>query len=134
MSVVYRVSDRFNVKIGNVTVTMSPLGYKIKADMQSYVIAGKPMDAAVVALKNSVKDIKGLKLPDGSEYQLEFDDAGVLKEECVDDLLNIPESEALNVIAIGLVNGMPQGEFIDPQTKKPMEGVKFVKKASSRKK
>jgi len=134
MSVVYRVSDKIDIKIGSVTVSLSPLNYKVKADMQAYVMAGKPMDAAVLALKNGVKDIKGLKLSDGSDYPLEFED-GIVKDSCIDDLLNIPESEQLNVIAIGLINGVPQGEFLDPSTGKPMEGVKFVtKKASTRKK
>lgn len=134
MSVVYRVSDTFDIKIGNTTFSMSPLNYKVKADMQANVIAGKPMDAAVLALRNSVKSVKGLKNPDGSEYELEFNADGSMKEECIDDLLNIPEANSLNVIAISLIHGMPQGEFIDPETGKPMEGVKFVKKGSSRKK
>lgn len=134
MSVVYRVSDTFDIKVDNVVFSVSPLNYKVKADMQSYVIAGKPMDAAVVALKNSVKGVSGLKLADGSNYELEFDADGSLKEQCIDDLLNIPEASKLNVIAISLINGMPQGEFIDPETRQPMEGVKFVKKASSSRK
>lgn len=134
MSVVYRVNDKFDIKIGEVVFSISPLNYKVKADMQSLVIAGKPMDAAVLALKNSVKSVSGLKLPNGSEYSLEFKDNGELEDACIDDLLNIPESSKLNVIAISLIHGMPQGEFLDPETNKPMEGVKFVKKASARKK
>lgn len=134
MSIVYRVSDTFDVKIGKVTFTMSPLNYKVKADMQANVIAGKPMDAAVIALQNSIKNVVGLKNMNGSEYSLEFDKNGVLKVQCVDDLLNIPESSDLSVIAIGLVNGMPQGDFIDPQTGKPLKNVKFLKKAEAPKK
>jgi hypothetical protein len=134
MSVVYRVNDTFDVKIGDVTFSISPLNYKVKADMQSYVIAGKVMDAAVTALKSSVKKVSGLKLPDGSEYELSFNDNGTLKDECIDDLLNLPEASKLNVIAIGLVNGMPEGEFLDPQSGLPLEGVKFIKKATSKKK
>lgn len=134
MSVVYRVNDTFDIKIGDVVFAISPLNYKVKADMQSYVMAGKPMDAAVLALKNAVKSVSGLKLPDGSNYELEFDASGQLKDSSIDDLLNIPESGKLNVIAISLVNGMPQGEFIDPETGKPMSGVKFSKKAESTRK
>lgn len=134
MSVVYRVSDTFDIKIGSTVFSMSPLNYKVKADMQAYVLAGRPMDAAVVALKNSVKSVKGLKNPDGTEYELEFNDDGSMKEACVDDLLNIPEANNLNVIAISLINGMPEGDFVDAETGKPLSGVKFVKKAGSRKK
>lgn len=134
MSVVYRVSDTFDLKIDSIVVSISPLNYKIKSDMQSCVIAGKPMDAAVLALKNSVKKIDGLKTADGKDYELEFDSDGTLKEDCVSDLLNIPESSKLNLVAIGLINGMPKGDFLDPETRKPLQGVKFVSKASSRKK
>lgn len=134
MSTVYRITDKVDIKVDDIVVTISPLNYKIKADMQACVMAGKPMDAAVLALKNSIKGIKGLKLHDGSEYELEFESDGSLKEDCITDLLNIPESDKLNVIAISLINGMPQGEFLDPQTKKPMDGVKFVEKAKQQKK
>lgn len=134
MSVVYRVNDTFELKVGKIVFSLSPLGYKVKADMQSSVLAGKPMDAAVKALKNSIKDVKGLKLPDGSDYELSFEPNGEVSDNCIDDLLNIPEAAKLNVIAISLINGMPQGEFVDAETGKPMEGVSFVKKASSRKK
>jgi len=134
MSVVYRVSDTFDLKIGNVVFSISPLDYKVKADMQANVIAGKPMDAAVLALKNSVKSVSGLKTPDGSDYEIDFETDGSMSEDCINDLLNIPEASKLNVIAISLIHGMPQGEFLDPETGKPMDGVKFVKKATSRKK
>lgn len=133
MSVVYRVTDRFDVEIDNIVVSLSPLDYKVKADMQANVIAGKPMDAAVLALKHCIKDVKGLKLADGSDYELKFD-GDSLSEDTISDLLNIPESSKLNVIAIGLIHGMPKGEFLDPETHKPMEGVKFVDKKSTRKK
>lgn len=134
MSTVYRVSDTFDLKIDSVTVSISPLNYKIKADMQANVMAGKPMDAAALALRHSVKGINGLKLPDGSAYVLEFEADGSLKENCIDDLLNIPEASKLNVVAISLVNGMPEGEFLDPETGEKLDGVKFVKRPSSRKK
>jgi len=134
MSVVYRVSDTRELKIDSVTVTLRPLDYKIKADMQASVMAGKPMDAAVMALKHCIKGIKGLKLGDGKTYELEFETDGALKENHIDDLLNIPESAKLSVIAVGLINGMPEGEFMDPETGVQMEGVKFVKRTAPRKK
>jgi len=135
MSVVYRMNDKREVKVDGIVVSLSPLNYKVKADMQANVMAGKPMDAAVLALKHGVKEIKGLTLLDGSEYSLEFDADGALKDSCIDDLLNIPESSKLNVMAISLINGMPQGEFLDPESGKPMAGVKFVEqKKTSRKK
>lgn len=134
MSVVYKVTDTFDLKVDNVVVSLSPLSYEVKADMQAYVLAGKPMSAGVLALRHSVKNIKGLKLPDGSDYELEFEN-GVLTKSTISDLLNLPEGNKVNIIAISLINGMPKGEFLDPETGNPMEGVKFVtKKGASRKK
>lgn len=127
MSIVYRINDVIDLKINDLIVSISPLNYKVKADMQSYIMAGKPMDAASVALKNAIKKIKGLCLPDGSEYELEFDASGCLSDSCISDLLNIPEATKLNIVAVSLINGIPQGEFIDAETGKPLEGVKFVK-------
>lgn len=135
MSVVYKTTDVIKVKVDNVYFDISPLNYKVKADMQAKVIAGKPMDAAIIALKNSIKGVEGLKNPDKSDYSATFDEDGTLSEDTINDLLNIPEATKLNSIAIGLINGMPQGEFLDPVSGKPMDGVKLVdKKASTRKK
>jgi len=134
MSVVYRITDTFDVKIGKVTFKISPLNYKVKADMQALVISGKPMDAAVIAVKNSIKGVAGLSLPDGSAYALEFEDDGSLTDNSINDLMNIPEASQLNVVAITLIHGMPDGEFLDPQTGAPLDGVKMVKGKPARKK
>lgn len=134
MSVIYRINDTFELKIGTLVVKLSPLDYKVKADMQANVLAGRPMDAAVLAIRHSIKGVSGLKLPDGSDYELEFNENNSLTENSVNDLLNIPEASKLNMVAISLIHGMPTGEFLDPETGKPLDGVKFVKKESSRKK
>lgn len=136
MSVVYTVDDKIDLKIGSVVVTISPLNYKVKCDMQALVLAGKPMDCAVLGLRHSIKSIKGLTRSNGSDYKLKFDDAGVLEDACIDDLLNIPESDNLSTIAITLMRGIPQGEFIDPLDGNKLKGVSFVKeeKSTSRKK
>jgi hypothetical protein len=134
MSTVYRTSDRIDIKIDSVVFTVSPMDYKTKADIQSNVIAGRIMDAAVVALKNSVKDVKGLKNYDGSQYSLEFDENKILTDECINDLLNISESDKLSLVAVSLTQGMPKDQFTDDKGR-PVEGVSIVKrKASSRKK
>lgn len=133
MSVVYRTSDIIDVKIGKMTISISPLNYKVKSDIQSMLINGKALDAAVLALRHGIKKISGLKLADGSDYKVNLQN-DVLDESHIDDLLNIPEQSQLTIIALELVNGIPQKEFVDPQTGGTLEGVKIVKKASSRKK
>jgi hypothetical protein len=134
MSTVYTMSDKRQLKIDDVTITISPLDYKTKADMQACVIAGRPMDAAVLALKHSIKGVSGLKLEDGSGYSLPMDPDGTVSDAGINDLLNIPQSSRLSAVCISLIHGMPQGEFIDPETGKPIKGVKFVKRGAAGKK
>lgn len=132
MSVVYRLTDRRRVKIDDIVVSIAPLDYKVKSDMQALILAGKAMDAAILGLKNGVKAIEGLSLADGSEYTIDVKSDGV-SDACINDLLNIPQSNSLNLIALSLLNGMPQKEFTDPETGKALEGVKFVEKPEPKK-
>ncbi len=136
MSVVYTIDDKIDLKIGSVVVTISPLNYKVKSDMHALVLAGKHMDCAVLGMRHSIKSISGLTNSNGSDYKLKFDESGALADACIDDLLNISESENLSTIALQLMRGMPQGEFTDPLDGKKLKGVSFVKeeKSTSRKK
>ena len=134
MSVVYRLTDRRRLKIDDIEVVIAPLDYKVKADMQALIIQGRPMDAAILALKHGIKDVDGLTLSDGSKYELEKDDSGALSEQAINDLLNIPQSEKINLVSISLLHGMPQKQFTDPETGKSLAGVKFVEKPASKKK
>lgn len=134
MSVVYKVSDVINIQIDKTVFGISPLNYLVKVDMQNLIMQGKPMDAAILALKNCVKTVKGLKNQDGSDYVLEKDENGILTEATINDLLNIPEQTKLSTVAVSLIHGMPQGEFADPQTGENLEGVKFLDRKQTRKK
>jgi hypothetical protein len=90
------------------------------------------VDAAKMAIKHSVKSIAGLENPDGSTYELEFEN-GALSESCVDDILNIDEDDKLSLVCTSLLNGIPQ-DFVDPQTGKPIEGISIERPGTSRKK
>lgn len=128
MSTIYSITDKIEIKVDDLVVVISPLHYKVKSDIHSEIINGKTMDAAILALRHGIKEVRGLSRQDGSSYSVEFDPEGRLSDDCVNDLLNIPESSKLNLIAISMVNGIPKGDFIDPETKTPLEGVQFVKK------
>lgn len=84
------------------------------------------MQAAGEAIKCGIKNIAGLKLADGSDYELNFDDNNELTDESVDDLLNLEESGKLTNICAALVNGIPK-EFVNAYTGKKLEGVEFIK-------
>lgn len=133
MSVVYKLTDTRDLKIDNIVVTIRPLDYKTKSDMQALIMSGKYLDSAILGLKHGVKDIKGLKNPDGTDYELSKSEDAI-EESSINDILNIPEASKLNVVALALINGMPQKEFVDPETGKSLSGVSFVKEKSTRKK
>lgn len=134
MATIYRKEDRVKVKIGSLTVKLSPLSYREKAEAQNLIMSKNPtasMDGSIYAVKCAVKEIEGLKLPDGSAYELEFEN-GMLTDECIDDLTNLEENDQLFVACLSLLNGIPK-KFINPLTGKELEGVKIVKEKAGKK-
>ena len=91
--IVYPLSYRIPVKIGEITFWISPLSYGAKQEVLSLVkvVAGEETgdrDLRERALiKHGVKEVEGLKLPDGSDYKLEFDPSGALTEESLEVVL-----------------------------------------------
>ena len=135
MTKLYRLSDKISIKIDGITIKISPLSFAQKSEMQSLLITGKPMDivqAAHYAVKCAVKEVSGIKLYDGSDYEVEYD-GDVLTDECVSDLFNIPQKDKIGLICTELLNGIPDG-FIDPQTGDKLEGVSIVRSKSPAKK
>lgn len=129
MAKIYRTSDRIKINVEGLVVHISPLTYQKKAEMQALILQGKPMDAAVLALKSSIKDVEGLEDMSGSDYELDFVE-NELSDHCIDDLLNIAQGTTLNLVAIELLNGVPD-EFTDPNTGQKLAGVEFVKEEKS---
>ena len=59
-----------------------------------------------LAVKYTVKEIKGVIDSGGEEYQLEF--AGdVLSDDCVNDLLNLEICSEIGIAALNFLNGVP---------------------------
>ena len=128
--IIYRTSDRIDVKIGALVVKISPLTKYQKEKIQTLSLDEKLIDAAGEAIKCGIKSIEGLKLADGSDYELSFDDNNELLDECVDDLMNLEECGKLTSVCAALVNGIPK-EFINPYTGKKIDGVEFIKTGES---
>ena len=134
---IYRVTDRIPLKIHDLEVTISPLTRMQKIDVElsatgdNLVKAG--LNAASLAIKYAVKDVKGLKDADGTDYKLSLDPNGVLTDECVDDLMNMQFNAELGAVCMALLEKVPD-KFVNPITGKPIEGVEFVKESNSEKK
>ena len=89
------------------------------------------MSAAFYALQCSLKEVEGIEESDGSKYELEMEE-GIVSKECMNDLLNLEESQEMQLVAISLLNGIPK-EFQNPVTGDKLEGVEFVKEKKSKK-
>lgn len=137
MSILYRTSDRIDVKVDDLEVVISPLSFAQKTVIQNSVLeqtAEGATKGAALAIKYSVKGIRGIKTMDGKDYEVEFDSDGNLTDECLDDLLNISHSQKIMIMSLNLINGVPK-EFVNPETNEKLEGVSFLgKKRQSRRK
>ena len=131
---IYRVNDRISLNIDGLTVKISPLSFQQKMDVQALVLEGTAMSAmkgAALALKYSLKEIKGLESEEG-EYQLEVEN-NMVTDNCIDDLFNIEQGTKLTLVALNLLQGIPES-FINPENGEPIKGVKILKGKSSGKK
>ena len=134
MEKIYRTSDRIRVKIGGLVVTISPLGFDQKSEIQALALSTSlvdGLDSAKKAVKYSVKDVEGLEDSNGA-YKIEFDESGV-SEESLDILFNTAVSDNLAFTCLNLLKSIPK-EFINPHTGKKLKGVSIVKTTSGKKK
>lgn len=135
MAKIYKITDRISVKIGGLMVKLSPLTFEQKAEIQALAVSGdfkKTLEAARLSVKYSVKEIDNLQDATGKPYVLEFDSSG-LKDDCINDLLNLEENESLSMACLGLLRGIPD-QFINPFTREKLEGVSIVKDGAGKKK
>lgn len=129
MARIYKRTDRITVKINDVELKLAPLSLDQKTEIQQILVeAQRAADVKgltrgiVLAIKYSLKDVKGLEGSDGP-YKLQFDEAG-LADECIEDLMNVDFSKKLTMVCSAMVNGVPT-QFTDDRLK-PLEGVEIV--------
>lgn len=114
--IVYRTSDRIPVQVGDLELLFAPLSFAQKTEINSHVKleAGKEQPEGVkiayLYLKYGIKGLKGCTLSDGSEYELQFDSAGNLTDESVDDLLSLENSPKIIRICALLANQIAKHE------------------------
>jgi hypothetical protein len=137
MAKIYRRTDRIQVKIGEVTVKIAPLGQHEKAEIQQAMLSGRLKGdikevtrGMVLSIKHAVKAIDGVEDQDGNPYVLQFE-GDALADSCVDDLLNLEINKTLSLICATLTNGVPS-EFTDSDGN-PLEGVEIIRSGDAAK-
>jgi hypothetical protein len=130
-----KTTEKIAVNVGDLVIKISPLTFEQKCDIQVVLSAGTTtaiLKASKLAMKCAIKEISGLENPDGSPYEVTFDEIG-LSDDVINDLGNSEIGDNLNYMCISLLNGLPK-QFENPVTKKPLDGVSFVDEAVTEKK
>lgn len=119
--IIYPLSHRVSVTIDKVVFKIAPLNrfQKMQIVSQVSIKGGSELsnyvEMAALGLKYSIKGVTGLSLPDGSDYELAFEDDGNLTDDCVSELMLTDSQEKLVATVSALINKMA-----DPK----VEGVK----------
>jgi hypothetical protein len=109
---ILRITDKILIKEKEIEVTISPLthGQKMEISDCMKLKAGQTsvdyQKTAMLSLKFSIKDIKGLTNYDNTEYKLDFDDSG-LSDECVGELMTaLSTTQIFTAINSALANNL----------------------------
>lgn len=132
--IIARQGDRIPVQIGDATFFFGPVLMQTKMALLGALPQNeadrKPddmMQFARAVLATTLKGVEGLYNADGSAYEVKFSGDQVAGE-IIDDLMNCDFGTEIAVVAGTVLKGVPaEGQVINPQTKKPLEGV-IVKK------
>lgn len=117
-----KTTDKIKLEIDEITVFFSPLTYSQKQEVLTIMNKAHKdndlmslNDGITLALRYSLKEIKGLTEEDGSTYQLKIQD-GTVTEDCINDILNLSVSSKMQQIAGKLLNGVPEDFAIEGVT------------------
>ena len=137
MATIYRLTDRIEVKVHDITFKLSPLSLSQKSELHAHITLGSAtndtgeiLEASKKAIKFCVKALSGVEDANGDPYELEFDADGNLTDDGVEDLMNMEYCQNIVAMCVAMSQGTPQ-EFLDASGK-PLEGVKRVHKAKGK--
>ena len=128
MAKILRLSDRINLKIGDVTFMLAPLNHfqKIELSNCTTIKNGEEhydlLRAQALYLKYAIKDVNGIECYNGEKYELEFNN-DELTDNCVSEILSLDQRSKLTSSCWQLLNGIK--ELVDPVTGEKLEGVKL---------
>jgi len=131
MAKILKITDRIPLKIDDIEFKLAPLTFLQKMEIQEHMAGAgignlkEAMQGAAKAIKYSIKDVRGIEDYEGNSYTLEFDDSGFLTDGCVDNLLNLQQSEKLIAACAAMLSGLPDKELLDPRTGEKLEGISF---------
>lgn len=109
MTTIYLPKEKVPLKIDDLVVHVQQLSIVQKAAILEALTQKDSetslVDATRLALKYGVKGIDGLKLSDGTPYQLRFD-GDVLTDDCVEEIFYIPCTDKIQTSCFALLKGI----------------------------
>lgn len=125
---ILRMSDRVNVKIGELSFQLAPLSNDRKIEISSCTKKQNGVDvydhgrSQHLYIKYSLKKVTGLVDYDNKEYQLSFEN-DMLTDDCVSEIFMIPQKQDLMLAAWQLLNGVP--DKLTDNDGKEIKGIKL---------
>ena len=119
---IFKMSDRMSLSINGVLFKLSPLSFAQKGEihacsqMSGGVEEQDTIKMTFLAVKYTVKEIKGIVDCHDNEYELEFE-GDVLSDACVNDLLNLEICAQIGISALNFLNGIPSKSAISSKKK-----------------
>lgn len=137
--IIYKPSDRITLKIGDVSLKISPLTALQKVSLMSLskMVGGKEVAdtsmMAMMTIKYSVKEISGVTatFSDGSDFSLSYDPDGTLSDDALTSLMQILDNGTLTQIAAQLLTTGVQGINVPGVEIEAGGGVEVKKKSAS---
>lgn len=133
MAIIYRITDRIEIKIDDFKIKIRPMTIAERSQVvealseaQKSNSVAKINEASLIPIRICLKGLDGVQDSNGEPYQLQFEDDGLLTEECLSDLLSMGSQGKIAEICMGLLNGIPE--------KLQIEGVEFAKPSAKKKK
>lgn len=130
MAKVYRMKDKRNIQIGDITISVSPLTSFDKAELaeeaNKAAINNSPKDLLNITytvLKKCLKDVKGVEYDDDESFRIEFDESGMVSQDSIDELMTLEFNNEMIAVCMSLMNNYGTSEFVDPNTGKKLENV-----------
>lgn len=110
--IILEPNDKFELKLDDATFILSPFSKKQQLELDKCVKMESGEEIIDIdkqmhlTFKFCIKDIKGIKKPDGSEFKFDFDENGQLSDEHVDILrMNVSSSRVyMGMIALRMGN------------------------------
>lgn len=127
MTTLYLPGEKVPLKIDSLTVYVQQLSMVQKIAIIDKLTQADnqwaTLDASRLALKYAVKGLEGVKLSDGTPYQLRME-GNILHDETVEELFHLPCTDKIQAACFALLKGLSNP--LTDAAGKPILGVEFA--------